>query len=207
MKNVLLLSLILLLISFSCIAQELSYADFGKQLHKKDTSINSEKFTNEGLSAAKTVHERRDSRVTFKNIVTTQLYDTISIGLQFHENDTTRTFGIFTSDIDNSIEKMISFWGEPTILTAGEIVWENVNIPGLHKKTRIEIYDGWLSAPYRTVTIKRFSSEDQKTEILSGLKEFQRRHTVITFKNKQGENIVNSKEFEVLVHSYLSTIL
>ncbi len=207
MKNIILLPLILLLISFSCIAQESSTAGFGKQLHKKDTSINSENFTNERQPAAKLVHERKDSSIIFKNIVSTQLYDTISIALQFNENDTTRTFGIFTSDVDNSIEKMISFWGEPTILTAGEIVWKNVNIPGLHKKTTIEIYDGWLSAPYKTVTIKRFSSEEQKTEILSGLKEFQHRHTIITFKNKQDENIVNSKELEVLMHNYIMTIL
>jgi len=134
-------------------------------------------------------------------------YDTIAIGKQYSEKDTTSTFGIFTDDVDKSIATMIDIWGEPKSQSAGKIIWKNVNIPGLSKHTSIEIRDGWLSAPSDTHTIKLFSSEEQKTSKLTQLKDFECRHTVAIFTNSRGKNIVNSPELELFVHDYLESIL
>lgn len=131
----------------------------------------------------------------------------IGVGKQFHETDTTRTFGIFTEDVDLSLAILIEKWGEPVVLNVGRIDWENIEIDGIEGRLNIKIKDGYMSTPHKVTTFRTFKTEEQKTNVLSDLKEHQRRHTVLTIENQEGENIINTQGEEDFVVGYLLEVL
>jgi hypothetical protein len=211
--SIITISIIIIVLPLFCFSQE---NNIGVKLQEKDSSQNSRGYAVREQKAITLSNTKRIEKPNKLDVPRNfkeerqkyaSTYDTIAIGYRLHENDTLRTFGIFTDDVDKSIATLIEIWGEPKSQSAGKIIWKNVNIPGLKKHTSIEIRDGWLSAPSNSHTIKLFSSEDQKISKLSNLRDFECRHTVAIFTNSRGRNIVNSPELEQLVHDYLESIL
>jgi hypothetical protein len=141
----------------------------------------------------------------------TKLYSQITekiiyVNYSYNEQDTTRTFSIGTGHEDISIETLLKVWGKPKSHFGGDIVWNKINIDGVGFELNVKIKDGILTMnKNNTATFKTFLIRKKKRK--NNLKPNETRWLKVEILDKNGINIVNSKEIEIKINNILTAVL
>lgn len=128
---------------------------------------------------------------------------------QYHNQDTTRTFGVLEMDKDLCIKKLINALGNPDKNTTGQINWNKVDIKGLGHSLQLRIKDGIMThdPQSKSACWLLFSSEADKQQKLTALTGDQRRDMDMEITDQSGNNIINSNEKELAAKKFLSGLL
>lgn len=113
-----------------------------------------------------------------------------------YDKDTTSTFTIVKTQIDEAKTILINEFGNPAKKNeAGQTKWTNISYPGLGDGYDLVMTDGifYVNGDYDYV-FRKFKDQTQKDTDLAALKEGQQRHAFIEIQDKHGVNVINSKE-------------
>lgn len=125
---------------------------------------------------------------------------------QFNKNDTTRTFLILKTEQDKAIAKLLKYFGHAKTESAGKIEWENIKIDKIGSNLTIILKDG--IEIYKSFSkFEVFSDEKDKKQKIEGLKKNQFRTIEIEILDKNGANIINTKDKELIVLQLLNRII
>jgi hypothetical protein len=131
----------------------------------------------------------------------------IRVDYAFEHGDTTRSFSIFSNDLDKCREKLITLWDKPKHNTTGIITWTNIKMEGIGNDVTINLCDGVVVKDKKEMYHKVFESDADKAEKLKDKQNNQGRMITITVCDKNSKNIIISKTLTTVVEKLLDSVL
>ena len=130
----------------------------------------------------------------------------VNVITTLQKNDTTYSFNIIGKNLDVQFGTLYSIIGGPVSENAGEIIWENIHIPGLGEHVSLKVEDGFLTMKKKYAQFKPFKEGD-KEEQIKGMEENQQREINFVFYNKDSSNVINSIELKNVAIKYIEGII
>jgi hypothetical protein len=131
----------------------------------------------------------------------------IGISSHFNTSDTTYSFNINSKNIDITLQKLTTIWGNPEVNTPGEISWSGKEIPNLSNELTLQILDKLCTKIKKYLECKPFSNAKEKSKKLQNIKPNQFRSITITITDKSKNNIINSSQKAKQMKEYLEEII
>ena len=131
----------------------------------------------------------------------------VFVNKQFNKSDTTRTFSILKTDQDKAIAKLLKYFGPAKTESAGMIKWENIKIDRIGSDLTVILKDGICETQKSFGSFKTFSDENDKKQKIEKMKKNQFRNIEIEILDKNGTNIINTKNKELIIIQILDKII
>lgn len=116
----------------------------------------------------------------------------VGMNSQFNKDDTTHTFSVYAENLDSVRQRLINYWGTPSMNSYGSIEWKGKEVINLGNGLEIHLIDWICSNKNKHMKCESFKSEKDKIRRIRELKQNQYRSILISIKSKDGKNIINT---------------
>lgn len=104
-------------------------------------------------------------------------------------------------------KKLMIAWGRPLLHEPGSIKWDKLSFPNVGNNLIVLLSDGIFSTEGNSESFVPFVNDIEKTQLLNKSSDQKFRQIRLTFKDDQGNNVINSEALAGIVTTMIQEIL